>query len=48
VSNSEFYVDRKISGTTKKLLCLIQQHPIYVLEIRVCDPVKDTSESWFS
>jgi hypothetical protein len=44
VSNPEFYADRKISGTTEQLLCLIQQDPSYVLEIRVCDPVKGTSE----
>jgi hypothetical protein len=48
VSNSEFYEERKISGMTKQLLCLIQQDPSYVLEIRVCDPVKGNSESWFS
>jgi len=44
VSNPEFYVDRKIYGTTEQLLCLIQQDPSYILEIRVCDPVKGTSE----
>jgi hypothetical protein len=44
VSNPEFYADRKISGTTEQLLCLIQQDLSYVLEIRVCDPVKGTSE----
>jgi hypothetical protein len=48
VSNSEFYADRKISGMTKKQPCLIQQDPSYVLEIRVCDPMKGTLESWFS
>jgi hypothetical protein len=48
VRNSEFYEDINISGMTKQLLCLIQQDPSYVLEIRVCDPVKGTSESWFS
>jgi len=47
VSNSEFYEERKISGTTKQLLCLNQQDPSYFLEIRVCDPVKGTSKSWF-
>jgi hypothetical protein len=45
VSNPEFYTDRKISGTTEQLLCLIQQQDLnYVLEIRICDPVKGTSE----
>jgi hypothetical protein len=44
VSNPEFYADRKISGTTEQLLCLIQQDLSYVLEIRVCDLVKGTSE----
>jgi hypothetical protein len=44
VSNPEFYADRKISGTTEQLLCLIQQDPSYFLEIRVCDPVKGTLE----
>jgi hypothetical protein len=50
VSNPEFYADRKISGTTDQLLCLIQQDPSYVCDPvkgtseRVCDPVKGTSE----
>jgi hypothetical protein len=44
VSNPKFYVDIKIYGMTEQLLCLIQQDPSYFLEIRVCDPVKGTSE----
>ena len=42
--NSDFYEDINISGMSKQLLCLIQKDPSYVLEIRVCDPVKGTSE----
>jgi hypothetical protein len=42
VRNPEFYLDRKISGMTEQLLCLIQQDPSYIMEIRVCDPVKGT------
>jgi hypothetical protein len=48
VSNPEFYADRKISGTTEQLLCLIQQifmDSSYVFEIRVYDPVKGTCET---
>jgi hypothetical protein len=47
VSNPEFYADRKISGTTDQLLCLIQlvyTDSSHVFEIRVYDPVKGTCE----
>jgi hypothetical protein len=47
VSNPEFYADRKISGTTEQLLCLIQlifMDSSYVFEMRVYDPVKGTWE----
>jgi hypothetical protein len=44
VSNPRFYADRKISGTTEQLLCLLREDPSYVFEIRVCHPVKGTWE----
>jgi hypothetical protein len=47
VSNPRFYADRKISGTTDHLVCLIQlvfMDSSYVFEIRVYDLVKGTWE----
>jgi hypothetical protein len=54
VSSPKFYEDRKISGTTQRLLCLIQRDPVYdavkgtweryVFVIKIYDPVNGTCE----
>jgi hypothetical protein len=46
VSNPKFYADRKISGKSEQLLCLIQRDPLNreVFVIMVHDPVKGTRE----